>query len=52
MKSIKGGRFNVVARNYPAEAQELRKKYSLKEGKEMFIYATRIGASPSSFLRS
>lgn len=46
MKSIKGGRFNVVARNYPAEAQELRKKYSLKEGKEMFIYATRIGASP------
>lgn len=42
LKSMKGERYNVVSRNYPLTADELRKKYRIKEGKDKFLYAFRM----------
>ena len=40
---LKGSKYNIVSRNYPLGADELRKKLKVKEGKDDFIYAFRIG---------
>lgn len=40
---LKGARYNVVSRNYPIGADELRKKLKVKEGQDKFIYAFRLG---------
>lgn len=40
---LKGARYNVVSRNYPISADELRKKLKVKEGRDKFIYAFRLG---------
>jgi 16S rRNA G966 N2-methylase RsmD len=45
-KALKGGRFNVVSRNYPLPAEGLRKKLGVKEGADSFIYGTRLGNTP------
>lgn len=45
-KSLKGSPANVVTRNYPLRAEELRKKLGVKEGADKFIYATRLGDTP------
>lgn len=45
-KSLKGFPANVVSRNYPLKAEELRKKLGISEGLDNFIYATRLGDSP------
>lgn len=45
-KALKGSPVNVVSRNYPITADELRKKMELKEGGNTFLYATRIGNRP------
>ena len=45
-KALKGSPANVVVRNYPLSADELRKKLCVKEGKDEFIYASRLGDSP------
>lgn len=42
LKSIKGNKYNIVTRNYPLKVDEVRKKYSLKEGMDNFLYAFRI----------
>lgn len=42
LKSMKGERYNVVSRNYPLTADELRKKYRINEGKDKFLYAFRM----------
>lgn len=42
LKSMKGEKYNVVSRNYPLTADELRKKYRIKEGKDKFLYAFRM----------
>lgn len=49
-KTLKGFPANVVSRNYPESADELRKRLSLKEGKDSFIYATKLGDKPILFL--
>lgn len=36
-----GGKINVVTRNYPLSAQELKKKWKLKDGGEYFLLAFR-----------
>lgn len=41
-KRLKGERLNVVARNYPVSATDLRKKLGLLEGKDRFLFATRV----------
>lgn len=41
-RDLKGEKLNVVSRNYPASPEELRKELKLKEGKDRFLYATRI----------
>lgn len=41
-KRLKGERLNVVVRNYPMTAPDLRKKLGLLEGKDRFLYGSRI----------
>jgi len=45
-KTFKGVPVNVATRNYPLSSDELRKKLGVKEGKDNFIYGTRIGEKP------
>ncbi|MDE5874926.1 MAG: SAM-dependent methyltransferase, partial [Muribaculaceae bacterium] len=45
-KSLKGFPVNIVSRNYPISADELRKTLGVKEGDNMFLYASRLGSSP------
>ncbi|MDE6299320.1 MAG: SAM-dependent methyltransferase, partial [Muribaculaceae bacterium] len=45
-KSLKGFPVNIVSRNYPISADELRKTLGAKEGDNMFLYASRLGSSP------
>lgn len=49
-KSLKNKKVNIVARNYPLTADELRKKLGTHEGKDSFLYATRIGSDPIMIL--
>lgn len=49
---LKGARYNVVSRNYPQGADELRKKLKVKEGQDKFIYAFRIGSKEKPILCS
>lgn len=49
-KQLKGERYNVVSRNYPIGADELRKKLKVKEGKDKFIYAFRFGRDEKPIL--
>ncbi len=46
LKQLKGERINVSTRNYPLSADILRKKLSLREGIDTFIYGTRLGETP------
>ncbi|MDE6532776.1 MAG: hypothetical protein K2M27_04480 [Muribaculaceae bacterium] len=46
MKSLKGLHANVVSRNHPLSADDLRKRLGIKEGKDSFIYGTRICDKP------
>ncbi len=45
LKRLKGQRYCVAVRNYPLEADSLRKKLGVKEGNENFIYAFRATSS-------
>lgn len=45
-KTLKGSPANIVVRNYPLSADKLRKKLGMKEGKDEFIYASRLGDTP------
>lgn len=46
LKRMKGEHANVVMRNYPLKAEDLRKRLHLKEGKDRFVYGTRIQGQP------
>lgn len=46
LKSLKGEKFNVVARNYPLSPQQIGKKYSLLSGADRFLYAFRYRGVP------
>lgn len=43
LKSLINERYNIVSRNYPLTADEIRKKYKLKEGFNKYLYAFRGG---------
>lgn len=45
-KALKSFPANVVTRNYPLSADELRKKLGVKEGQDKFVYGTRINEKP------
>ena len=49
-KTLKGFPANIVSRNYPESADQLRKLFQLKEGKDNFIYATRVASKPVMIL--
>ena len=46
LRSLKGAKYNVVARNYPLSAQDIAKKHSLIPGGERFLYAFRYKGKP------
>lgn len=50
LKNLKGSHLNVVSRNYPMSADELRKKLNLKEGSDDFLYAGKIKSIPMLIL--
>lgn len=43
IKRMKGEKFNVVTRNYPLKADELKKKLKVCDGGCQYIYAFRLG---------
>ena len=45
LKSLKGEKINVVTRNYPMQASDLKKKLGLLEGDDTFLYASRLSDS-------
>ena len=45
-KELSGSKATIVSKNHPLPAEEIRKIYQLKEGNEIFIYATKIGEKP------
>lgn len=45
-KRFKGMRRNVVARNYPVGAENLKKKLGVRDGGSDFVYGARIGGKP------
>lgn len=49
-KSLKGFPANVVCRNYPLSATQLRTQLGIAEGKDSFVYASRIGDKPVMLL--
>ncbi len=42
-KAIRGQKMNILSRNYPLSADEIRKKYNIKDGGDKWLIATRIG---------
>lgn len=42
LRNLRGEHICVVVRNYPLTADELRKKFKLKEGDDKFLYAFRL----------
>ena len=51
-KTLKGFPANIVSRNYPETAEEIRKTLKVKEGSDKFIYASRLGNKPVMLLTS
>ena len=49
-KTLKGLPVNIVSRNYPSSANDLRKKLGAKEGTDQFLYATRLATRPIMYL--
>ena len=45
-KALKGNPVNVVSRNYPVSAPQIRKELGLKEGNDIFLYAVKVFGKP------
>lgn len=45
-QSIKKERLNIISRNHPLSADQLRKKYSIREGSTQWLIATSIHSQP------
>lgn len=50
MKTAKGMKLNILSRNYPISAEDLRKRYNIKDGGNNWLIATRLGSKPIVFL--
>lgn len=46
LKTLKGKKANVAARNYPLTAQQLSSKYGIIPGSDRFVYAFRCAGKP------
>ena len=46
LKSLVGSRLNVVARNYPATAEEISRRYRLRSSERDYLYAMRVSGKP------
>lgn len=46
LKGLKGGKYNVVSRNYPQSALEVAKKHSLMPSEDRYLYAFRYKGKP------
>ena len=46
LKSLKGSRYNIVARNYPLSAPQIAKKYGIISGGNDYLYAFRCNGNP------
>ncbi len=42
-RQLHGRKMNILARNYPLSAEEIRKRYGIKDGGEAWLIATRRG---------
>lgn len=43
LQQLGGSHLNVATRNFPLRPEEIRKKYKLKEGEDLFLYGARVG---------
>lgn len=47
LKKIKGEAFNVISRNHPAKADEIKERYKLKPSEDKFLIACTVGREKS-----
>ena len=45
-RSLKGRKMNVVARNYPLTADQLKKRLRIKDGDDDYLYAVKVAGKP------
>ena len=50
LKSLKGKKINVVARNYPLTPEQIRKKAVVSDGGDSFLIGTRWGRAEKPIL--
>lgn len=48
LKKLKGTRLNVISRNFPKSAEEIRRNFKLLQGQDKTLIALRIGNNPES----
>lgn len=46
LKALKGQHLNIVSRNHPDSPETIRRRLGIKEGKDDFLYASRLGSKP------
>lgn len=52
IKNLKGGRWNIVSRNYPLKAEQLAKKAAVKPSSDAFLYGLTVSQSETPLLLS
>lgn len=50
LKSLKGEKMEVISRNHPLTADNLRRKTGLRSGGDSFLIASRVGVNPITFI--
>lgn len=48
--AVPDGKAHVIVRNYPAHAEELQRQLGLKEGGDVYVIATTVGALKTGFV--
>lgn len=50
LSRLKGTKLNVIARNYPLRAEQLKKRYGLADGGDKFLIAFRLDKNPTTVI--
>ena len=50
VERMKGEQANILVRNYPLTPEQLKKKYRLKDGGDVYLIGCRVNGKPSLFL--
>ena len=50
VERMKGEQANILVRNYPLAPEQLKKKYRLKDGGDVYLIGCRVNGKPSLFL--